>query len=124
MSSWIKIIVLLNISLNYISRLFVEISFVSLCQLLFSVVREHRTQDYVIKIPRLSNKYGVLEVKYQRKWFWDLFLITSVHSSFRQLALGNIQKWLVGRVILEIELKYDLFREVLVKAHYYPLYTT
>ena len=39
------------------------------------------------------------------------------------LALGKIPKWLVGRVILGIELKYGrLFRKFLLKAHYYPAY--
>ena len=33
----------------------------------------------VLKIPRVSDEYGVLDVKCKRKWFWDLFLITSVH---------------------------------------------
>ena len=71
---------------------------------------------------RVSNEYGVLEVKCTRKWFWDLFLITSVDSNARQLALGKIKKWLVGWAILETELKYDFFQEFLLKAHYYPAY--
>ena len=47
-SSWINIVVLLNVSLNYIislSWLFVKISFLSLFRLSFSVVHEHRMQE-------------------------------------------------------------------------------
>ena len=66
----------------------------------------------VLKMPRVSDEYGVLEVKCKRKLFWDLFLITSVHSNTRHLAL---QVWHLAkfrsvwsrRVILKIELKYD-----------------
>ena len=38
-------------------------------------------------MPRVSNEYGVLEVKCKRKCFSDLFLITSLHSNTQQLAL-------------------------------------
>ena len=54
----------------------------------------------VLKMPRLSNEYGILEVTCKLKWFWDLFFITSVRSITRQLALwvlalGKIQSRLV-----------------------------
>ena len=59
------------------------------------------------------NMVFYLEVKCKRKWCWDLFLITTVHSNSQQLALqvwrlAKSPKWLVGRVILEIELNYDI----------------
>ena len=52
---------------------------------------------------------------------------TSVHSNTRQLALevwtqlGEIQKWLSGRVILEIILNIDVFGSFCSKPIiYYP----
>ena len=47
---------------------------------------------WVLKMPRLSNEYGILEVTCKLKWFWYLFFITSVHSITRQLAL-----WVLAR---------------------------
>ena len=63
-TSLIKIVVLLNVSLNYnfCLLLFVIISFLLLCWL-FSVV--HESHAGVLKMPRVSNSlkdYGVLEV--------------------------------------------------------------
>ena len=52
----------------------------------------------VLKMPRLSNEYGILEVTCKLKWFWDLF-ITSVHSITRQLAL-----WVLARGQIESRL--------------------
>ena len=76
---------------------------IALLDVIFS--RPWTSHAGVIKMSRVSNEYGVLEVKCKRKWFWDLFLITSDHSNTRQLALqvlalDKILNWLVGRVIL------------------------
>ena len=45
------------------------------------------------------------------------------HATARtaSLALGKIQKWMNGRVTLEIEFKYD-FWKFLPTTHYYPAY--
>ena len=97
--------------LNYISCLisWFKISFLSLCHLLFSVVRIKWIWSFRSKC------------KWQ--WFWDLVLITSVHLNRLQLtantvnlALVKIQKWLVGWVILEIGSKYDFFDSFCSKA--------
>ena len=95
--------------------------------LVVSFSRPRTSHAGVLKMPRVSDEYGVLEVKCKRKLFWDLFLITSVHSNTRQLALKvwHLTKFRSGwsnRVILEIELKYDFFRKIWLKAHYYPAY--
>ena len=72
----------LSISLSY--------RFASCCfQSLGNIVCEHPMLG-VLKMPRVSNKYGFLDVKCKGKWFLDLFLITSVHSNIGQLTL---QAW-------------------------------
>ena len=43
---------------------------------------------------------------------------------FDSWRFATFRSGVVGGVMLEIELKYDLFREVLLKAHYYPVYPT
>ena len=118
-----------------------KVSFLSLCPL-FSVVHEHSMQ--YSKMPRVSfgaKDYGLLEVKCQREWFQNLFLQGEINTSFilkhnsitaycsfkhltariASLALGKIQKWLSGRVILEIG-ENKIFRKFLLKAHHYPAY--
>ena len=123
-----EIDVLLTVSLNYISCL--DCSSKSLfnrfagCCCFQSYM--NRMQDCSsIKIPCISNSlkdYGVQEVNCKRKWFRDLFppgvfdLLNNTsfilkrncsfkHSTarFASLAFAKIQKWLTGRVILEIE---------------------
>ena len=52
----------------------------------------------VLKMPRVSNEYGVLKVK----WFWDLFLLVFIQtpdSLHYKFVLGKIHKLLGGRVI-------------------------
>ena len=64
----------------------------------------------LLKMPRVSSSYGVLEVKCKRKWFWGLFLLLFIQTwtaRTASLPLGKIQKLLGGRVTLESELKYD-----------------
>ena len=136
MSSWIKISVHLSVSLNYISclRCLSRSLSLSLCPLL-SVVHEHSMQ--YSKMPRVScgsKDYGVLEVKCKREWFQSLFLLGEINTSFilkhnsvtaycsfkhstariASLALGKIQKWLAGRVILEIA-ENRIFRKFCLK---------
>ena len=129
------------IELYFLSSLFVKVSFLSLCRL-FSVVHEHSMQ--YSKMPRVScgaKDYGVLEVKCKREWFQNLFLLGEINTSFilkhnsitaycsfkhltariASSALCKIQKWLSGRVILEIG-ENKIFRKFLLKAHYYPAY--
>ena len=104
----------LNVSLNYIScpdclSRSLSYRFSSCC--FQSSINIHAG---VLKMPRVSNEYCILEVKCKRKWFWDLFLITSAHSNTRHLAL---QVWHLAKfrsgwsklMILEIELKYGFF---------------
>ena len=99
-------------------------------------------------MPSVSNgfkDYCFLEVKCNRNWFfWVLFLLgvfgaffiilkhnsITGYFSFKysiacntSLALLKIQKWLAGRVILEIELP-RFFWKFLLKAYYYPAYYT
>ena len=119
----------LNVPLYYISCPD-GLSRWSLCQLLFSVVREDRMQEYFQKMLRLSNEYDILEgleVTSKRKWFWDLFFITSVHSSTRQLALfWRLTKFRIGWSdgwFCKLN-KNFFFRKFLLKAHYYPAYMT
>ena len=74
MSSWIKIVILLNVSLNYISCL--DYLSKSLSYGFAGCFQSYMNR--VFKLPRVSNSlkdYGVLEVKYKRKWFLDLFLL-------------------------------------------------
>ena len=119
--------------------MFVKVSFLSLCGL-FSVVHEHSMQ--YSKMPRVScgsKDYGVLEVKCKREWFQTLFLLGEMNTSFilkhnaitadcsfkhltaliASLALGKIQKWLSGQVILETG-ENKIFRKFLLKAHHSP----
>ena len=84
------------------------IFYIALLIVIFS--RPWTSHAGVLKMPRVSNEYGVLEVKCKQKWFWDLFLIISVHSNSRQLALyvlapGDFVNWI----------KINKF---LLKAHY------
>ena len=109
------------------------------------VLHEHTEHSMqYLKMPRVSSgskDYGVLEVKCKREWFQNLFLPGEINISFilkdnsmtaycsfkhptpriASLALGKIQKWLAGRVILEIG-ENKIFRKFLLKAHYYPAY--
>lgn len=94
---------------------------------------------------------STLEVKLKQKWFWELLLLGvfeflnkyfflllwsvylfSRYCSFKhstaRTALGSFfggksQKWLAGRMILEIELPRS-FLKFLLKAYYYPAYYT
>ena len=114
-SSWINIVVLFNVSLNFIlflSWLFVKISFLSLFRLLFLVVHEHRMQE--------NSKCRVyqMNMEFRSKIHTKMILRslpTSIYSNTRELApevlnqFNKIQKWLSGRVILEIISKIDVF---------------
>ena len=128
MSSWIKIVVPLNVSLNYISCLDLDClsrslsyRFASCCfQSFVNIARKCRVYQ--------MNIVFYFEVKCTRKWFWDLFFITSVSPHSQQLALqvwrlAKIPEWLVGRVILEIELNYD-FSEPFFPKPIFTLHTT
>ena len=127
MFPWIRIVVLLTVSLNYVSCLdclsrSLSYRFAGRC--FQSSIAIHAG---VLKMPRVSNEYCVLEVKCKRKWFWDLFLITRAHSNTRQLALqawrfAKFRRGWSKRVILEIEIKIWLFRKFWLKAHYHPSY--
>ena len=126
MSSWIKIVVPLNVSLNYISCLDLDClsrslsyRFASCCfQSFVNIARKCRVYQ--------MNIVFYLEVKCTRKWFWDLFFITSVSSHSQQLArkfgawqnsgvagrTGDFGNWI----------KLWFFRTFLPKAHFYPAY--
>ena len=110
----IKIVVLLKVSLIIFLDCFSRsLSYRFLLVVIFS--RPWTSHAGVFKIRRVSDEYGVLEVKCKRKWFWDLFLITGVHSNSSQLALyvffalGKIQNWLVGGLFCK--LNYNIFFE-------------
>ena len=95
-----------NCCLDCLSRLFL-IVLIAL-PVLFS--RTRTSHSGVLKMPRVSNSYGVLEVKCKRKWFWGLFLLLFIQTwtaRTASLPLGKIQKLLGGWVTLESELKYD-----------------
>ena len=138
MSSWIEISVHLNVSLNYISCLrclsrSLSYPFAGCFQSYMNIAC--CTQ----KCPRVScgaKDYGVLEVKCKREWFQNLFLLGEISTSFilkhnsitaycsfkhltariASLALGKIQKWLSGRVILEIG-ENKIFRKFLLSFY-------
>ena len=131
----------------FLSWLFVKIFFLSLCRL-FSVVQS-TSHAGVLKMPRASNEYGVLEVKWKRKWFWDLFLpgvfdfskkylfsfwtvtlpITGycsfkLNTNSSHCKFGAWQNSEVARRTGHFGnwIKIGFFGKLLLKAHYYPAY--
>ena len=151
MSSWIKIVVLSNVSLNYISCLDGLSRSLSYR---FPVVFSHTWTSYawVLKMPRVSNAFMILwrlwcfRSKMQTKMilrplptrcvpffqintllFWSVTLLPgTVHSL--QLAL---QVWLLAKfrsVLPDSDfgnwIKISSSREFLLKANYYPAYIT
>ena len=67
-------------------------------------------------MPIVSNEYGVLEVKCKKN---DSETSSSLQVFIQILDIWRlqIQKWLVGRVILKIVLDMIFFREFLLKVH-------
>ena len=127
MSSWIKSVVLSNISLNYIScpdclpRSFScrAYRFASCFQSYMNIACSHGTQNAACK-----KIIWCFRSKMQAKMILRP-LPTSVHSNTRKLALQVwrlaklIQKRLGGRVFLEIELQYD-FSKVFFQSYLLP----
>ena len=126
MSSWTKNVVLLNVSLNYISCL--DCLWRSLSYRAYRLAgcfqsymniacRSTQTAPCIKFIWCLRSKKKTKIILRPRP--------TSAHSNTQQLALqvwrlhGKIQKWTNGRVTLEIELKYD-FRKFLPKNPLLP----
>ena len=74
MSSWIKIVVLLHVSLN-------DIFVLNVCQNLFLITLSVFSRTWIAcrstQMPRVSNSlkdYGVSEVECKRKWFRELLI--------------------------------------------------